>query len=110
MARERKIEKRDNRIQMTGSEAGLMDGPHDMRQSAFAGGRVEFTGSQAELSKNTTPLGIFNKNVRGGRVEMTGSEATLDRTPRRGYDSYETVISINSQNSSEHDSGWPGRK
>ena len=102
----------NNRIQMVGSESDLQNGPDDMRQSAFPGGTVEFTGSEASLSRRTTPMGVFDKGVRGGMVEMTGSGAEVNRTPVRGWESYETPISQNSQNSENTGSGYPraGRK
>lgn len=101
-----------DRIQMVGSEADLQNGPDDMRQSAFSGGTVQFTGSEASLSRRTTPMGVFDKGVRGGMVEMTGSGAEVNRTPIRGWESYETPISQNSQNPEKTDSGYPrsGRK
>lgn len=108
MARDRNTDK----VQMTGSEAELSRGPRDMRQSAFPGGMLEMTGSEAELSKSTTPMGEFDKHVRGGTVEMTGSEALVNRTPRRGRDSWDTPISDNTQNPDSTESGYPrsGRK
>lgn len=101
-----------DRIQMVGSEADLQNGPDDMRQSAFPGGTVQFTGSEASLSRRTTPMGVFDKGVRGGMVEMTGSGAEVNRKPIRGWESYETPISQNSQNPENTDSGYPrsGRK
>lgn len=102
-----------DRIQMIGSEADTTPGsPNDMRQSAFPGGTVEFTGSEASLSRRTTPMGVFDKGVRGGMVEMTGSGAEVNRTPQRGWESYETPISENSQQPGSSVSGYPrsGRK
>ena len=97
-----------DRIQMIGSEADTTPGsPNDMRQSAFSGGTVEFTGSEAMLSKRTTPMGVFDKGVRGGTVEMTGSGAEMNRTPVMGWESYETPISENSEAASASVSGYP---
>jgi hypothetical protein len=97
-----------DRIQMIGSEADTTPGsPNDMRQSAFRGGTVQFTGSEAELSKRTTPMGEFDKHVRGGRLEMIGSGAECNRTPRRGWDSYETPLSQNSEEETNRVSGYP---
>lgn len=97
-----------DRIQMVGSEADTTPGsPNDMRQSAFPGGTVQFTGSEAGLSKRTTPMGEFDKGIRGGKVEMIGSETELNRTPVRGWESYETPVSRNSENSNTGNSGYP---
>jgi len=96
-----------DKIQMTGSKADLTKSPRDMRQSAFTGGTVYMTGSEAELPHRTTPMGEFDKHVRGGTVEMTGSGAEVNRTPVRGWDSYETPISENSENSESASSSYP---
>lgn len=99
-----------NRVQMIGSEAALASGPHDMRQDAFGGGMVEMVGSEASLAHRTTSLGVFDKGVRGGRVEMTGTEVQLSHTPVRGWESYGTPISDNSQSSMKPVSGYPTSK
>lgn len=102
-----------DRIQMIGSEADTTPGsPNDMRQSAFPGGTVEFTGSEASLSRRTTPMGVFDKGVRGGSMEMIGSGAECNRTPHRGWESFDTPISENSEASNSSVSGYPrsGRK
>lgn len=91
-----RITKSDNRIQFVGSEADLQSGPDDMRNDNFPGGMVEFVGSEAELSRKTDPMGVFDKHVRGGTVQFIGSEAECNRTPRRGWQSYTTPISQNS--------------
>src|SRR4051812_10687846 len=102
-----------DRIEMVGSEARLEKGPGDMRQSAFPGGTVEMTGSEASLSHATTPMGVFDKGVRGGRVEMTGSQTEMNRTPHRGWESYPPPGSENSEAPQETISSYPrssGRK
>ncbi len=101
-----------DRVQMVGSESELQKGPLDMRQSAFPGGTVQMTGSEASLSKSTTPMGQFDKHVRGGSMQMTGSGAEVNRTPERGWESYQTPISENSEPSQNSISGYPrgGRK
>ena len=108
MAKDRRARGND-RVQMVGSEADLMKGPDDMRQSAFAGGMLEMIGSEASLSKRTTPMGEFDKHVRGGREEWTGSMTEMNRTPRRGWDSWPTPISENSEPPESSISGYPTR-
>lgn len=92
-----KIVRNDSRVQFVGSQADLQNEPRDMRNDNFAGGLVEFVGSEAELSRRTDPMGVFDKHVRGGMVEWIGSEAECDRTPRRGWQSFSTPISENTE-------------
>lgn len=103
-----------DRIQMVGSEAELEKGPRDMRNIAFTGGMVEMVGSEAEMPHRTQPQGQFDKGVRGGKVEMIGSEVVFNRTPVRGWESYSTPISDNSETPQSSVSGFPsagrGRK
>ncbi len=106
-------EKATKRVEMIGTEADLQrSSPLDMRQSAFPGGTLEMTGSEAGLSRSTTPMGVFDKGVRGGKVEMIGSECDLNRAPHRGFESYSTPTSENTKAPQESISGWPrsGRK
>lgn len=99
-----------DRIQMIGSEADTdKNSPRDMRNIAFQGGMVEMVGSEAEMPRGTVPQGEFDKHVRGGRLEMTGSEAPLSRTPSRGWESYPTPISDNSETPQARVSSFPSR-
>lgn len=101
--------KRDsNRVQMIGSEAELQNGPDDMRQSAFPGGTVQMVGSEAMMVHRTTPMGEFDKHVRGGTEEWIGSKTEMNKTPRRGWESYPTPISRNSEASESTESSFPG--
>jgi hypothetical protein len=96
------------KIQLIGTGMDLSDGPEDMISTAFGGGTVQMTGSESDLSRATDPMGVFNKGVRGGKVqdENTGM-VDLNRTPHRGWNSYNTPISENSKNAGEVTSNYP---
>jgi hypothetical protein len=111
MAKDRTARGSD-RVQMVGSEADLMNGPDDMRNSAFSGGEVQMVGSEAVISRRTTPMGSFDgeysKNIgKSGSLEIIGSEVEFNRTPVRGFESYPTPISQNSETPGESISGYP---
>ncbi len=97
-----------NRVEMIGSEMDLQRGPDDMRQSAFPGGTVQMTGSEAVMVHQTTPMGEFDKHVRGGTTEWIGSQVDLNKTPQRGWTSYPTPISQNTENPQGTGSSYPG--
>lgn len=101
-----------NKIEMVGDTEDLKKEPRDMRAIAFSGGTVQMTGSTSDLDKTTCPQGVYDKHVRngGGKVMMTGEGMDLDRTPHRGWTSYPTPISNNSETSEQSVSGYPGSK
>lgn len=85
-------------IQKVGTDMDLKQGPLNVVQKGFEHGRVQMTGSAAELSRRTTPMGEFDKHISGGTMEMMADkECTVSRTPRRGFESYNTAMSDNSQ-------------
>lgn len=94
-------------IQMTGSAMDLSKGPRDMISTAFGGGSVQMTGSESDLSHETDPMGVFNKGVRGGKTQTFAGTVDLDRTPRRGWESYDTPISDNTMEPQSGTSSYP---
>ena len=105
------------RIQMVGTEMDLSEGsPLNMIADRFAGGTEQMIGSEVNLSQRTDPMGSFEgayaKHVRGGRVDMIGQEepTMVTRTPRRGWDSYETPISTNSEGAEARTSSYPSMR
>jgi hypothetical protein len=108
---------RDSRIDMTGTEMDLKSGPRDMRTDTFTGGEVQMDATMANISKRTDPMGRFDgaydKHVAGGKVEMQDEGVPLHQKPNRGWDSYETPMSTNSEGVDSRSSGYPtpkGRK
>lgn len=97
----------NSKIQMVGSEQELSKGPDDMRQSAFPGGMVQMTGSDASLSRRTTPMGVFDKHISGGMTQTFATTVDLNRTAHRGWDSYDTPMSDNSETPDSSMSGFP---
>ena len=99
-----------DRINFIGEQVDLSKGPGDMRQSAFAGGMAQMIGTEMDLSSRTVPMGVFDKGVRGGSMDMGDiTDTPLNRTPQRGWDSYDTPISGNSETPSTSTSGYPGK-
>lgn len=96
-----------NRVkEMVGSMADLKKSPKDMRNDLFQSGTIQMVGSMADLTKRTVPQGQYDKHTQNGMMEMIASEADLNRTPRRGWQSYETPISDNSETSMASISGY----
>lgn len=87
-------------IDMIGSEANLKpSSPADMRHQTpgIPAGEIQMTGSTSDLNRQGTDMSAFDKHVPSGQMQITGSGAELDRSARRGWQSYETDISINSE-------------
>ena len=86
----------------------LSNGPEDMISTAFGGGDVQFVGGMADLGHETQPQGMFDKGISGGRVQNANSTTMdLSREPLRGWQSYDTPISANSETPSSSVSGYP---
>lgn len=79
-----------------GSQAELKQGPADMTSKEFGGGTIDMIGSTSELHHDT-PMGVFNKGTQSGTIDMIGSEAEFHRTPQRGWQSYPTPSSRNTE-------------
>lgn len=98
----------DKSIQMTGSEVDLKEGPRDMRQTWGGKSTIQEVGSAADMTRGITPMGQFDKHVRGGRMQFIGDDTDLKgREAHRGWESYSTPISDNSQTPTDKASGYP---
>ena len=99
---------KNKNVEMVGTEFDLKKGPDDMRRDSFSGGMVEMIGSEAALGYRTVPMGVFDKGISGGSVAMDfAGKVGLDRTPRQGWESYDTPISDNSMTPQKAVSGYP---
>jgi hypothetical protein len=95
-------------IQMVGSESDLKSSPKDMRQTWGGKSMIQEVGGTAQLTQGVTPMGQFDKHVRGGRMQQIGSTMDLKGfAPHRGFESYDTPISDNSEGSMDRVSGYP---
>jgi hypothetical protein len=103
------------RIQMVGDQSDLRSGPLDMIADDFPGGMEQMVGSTANISRRTDPMGSFegeySKHISGGKVEFIGQTdlCPVDRTARRGWDSYSTPISKNTEPAEKRVSNYPSK-